>query len=247
MPDPTESDQATPTDRLRRALLRPSRRQVVAGLLMALVGFAAVTQVRITGTDDTFSGYRDQELIDLISALAGTQQRTEDEIDRLEGVAADLRDDTTKRQAALDQAESEVDTLTILAGLVPGQWLITHNVGATLSTVVAAPAPGAYWVAIQAIDGATNPVSNPVPVVVTSMSVPPAAPANFAVYFDRFNAHFAWAPGAGGGVPTGYVMQASLGGSVVANIPVTNTQISIPNVPAGQAFTVSRYGLVSKY
>ncbi|KRC50354.1 hypothetical protein ASE19_16200 [Nocardioides sp. Root79] len=111
--------QVTPTDRLKRALLRPSRRQVVAGLLMALVGFAAVTQVRVAGTDDTYSGLREQELIDLFSALSGTRQRTEAEIDRLEGVASDLRDDTTKRQTALDQAETEVDTLTILAGLVP--------------------------------------------------------------------------------------------------------------------------------
>ncbi len=115
----TEPAPATPTERLRRALLRPSRRQIVAGLLMALVGFAAVTQVRLADTDDSLSGLREQDLIDLLDGLAGTRQRTEAEIDRLEGVASGLRDDTTKRQAALDQAQSEVDTLNILAGLVP--------------------------------------------------------------------------------------------------------------------------------
>ncbi|TWG93472.1 uncharacterized protein YlxW (UPF0749 family) [Nocardioides sp. J9] len=108
-----------PIERLKKALLRPSRKQVVAGLLMALLGFAAVTQVRVAGTEESYAGLREQELIDLLNGLSGTRQRTEAEIDRLEGVAADLRDDTTRRQAALDQASSEVDTLTILAGLVP--------------------------------------------------------------------------------------------------------------------------------
>ncbi|THI96665.1 DUF881 domain-containing protein [Nocardioides sp.] len=105
--------------RLRQAMLRPSRKQVVAGMLMALLGFAAVTQVRVAGTDDSYAGLRQQELVDLLSALSATRQRTESEIDRLERVAADLRDDTTKRQTALDQAQGEVDDLSILAGLVP--------------------------------------------------------------------------------------------------------------------------------
>jgi uncharacterized protein YlxW (UPF0749 family) len=116
---PVDEGPSTATQRLREAVLRPSRKQVVAGLLMALLGFAAVTQVRVTGTEESYAGLREQELIDLLSALSGTRQRTESEIDRLERVAADLRDDTTKRQTALDQAQGEVDALSILAGLVP--------------------------------------------------------------------------------------------------------------------------------
>lgn len=118
-PAPEPAREVTPTERLRRALLRPSRRQVVAGLLMALVGFGAVTQVRLNDTDETYAGQREQDLIDLLDGLSGTRQRTEAEIDRLEGVATGLRDDTTKRQAAIDQAQGDVDTLNILAGLVP--------------------------------------------------------------------------------------------------------------------------------
>lgn len=107
------------TDRLRSALLRPSRKQVVAAVLLALLGFAAVTQVRVAGTDDTYSGLREQELIDLFSGLSGTRQRAEAEIDRLEEVAAGLRDETTQRQTALEQAETTVADLNIVAGLVP--------------------------------------------------------------------------------------------------------------------------------
>ena len=118
-PPPAANPPGTGADRLRRALFRPSRKQVVAGVLMALLGFAAVTQVRLTGTDATYSGLREQDLIDLLDGLAGTRQRTEGEISRLEDVAAALRDDSTKRQTALDQADAEVDQLNILAGLVP--------------------------------------------------------------------------------------------------------------------------------
>jgi len=111
--------QPTATERLRQALLRPSRKQVVAAVLLALLGFAAVTQVRVAGTDETLEGLREQELIDLLNALSGTRQRTEAEIERLEEVRDDLRDETTSRRAALEQAQTEADNLSVLAGLVP--------------------------------------------------------------------------------------------------------------------------------
>lgn len=116
---PEEERPDTASDRLKLALLRPSRKQIVAGLLLAVLGFAAVTQVRVAGEDETYSGLRQQDLIDLLDGLSGTRQRTEAEIARLEEVAAELRDDTTSRQAALEQAQAQVDNLNILAGLVP--------------------------------------------------------------------------------------------------------------------------------
>lgn len=148
-----------PLERLRRALLRPSRRQLVAGVLMAVVGFAAVTQIRVTDTDSTYAGYRQQDLIDVFDGLGGARQRAEAEIDRLEGVAASLRDDTTKRQAALDQAQSEVDTLNIIAGLVPVtgpgvRITITEDegrvrLGSLLDTIQALRTVGAEAIAIN--------------------------------------------------------------------------------------------------
>lgn len=117
-PEAPPAPEITPADRLRQALLRPSRKQAVAAVLLAVVGFGAVTQVRTAGNDDTYAGLREQELIDLLNGLAGARQRTDAEIDRLEEVASGLRDDTTRRQTALEQAETEVDDLTILAGLV---------------------------------------------------------------------------------------------------------------------------------
>jgi uncharacterized protein YlxW (UPF0749 family) len=121
MPEPADAPEELPSgrERLWRALLQPSRRQVVVGLLLAIVGFAAVTQVRTTQVDDTYAALRQQDLIDVLNGLAGTTQRAEAEIARLQDTRDDLQSDTSRRQAALEQAQNEVDTLSILAGLVP--------------------------------------------------------------------------------------------------------------------------------
>src|SRR4051794_32791717 len=111
--------QATGRDRLRRAMLRPSRGQVVVAVLLALLGYAAVTQVRFTNVDDTYAGLREQDLIDVLTGLAGATQRAESEIARLERTRDDLRSSTGAREAALAQAQQQADTLAIMAGLVP--------------------------------------------------------------------------------------------------------------------------------
>ncbi|WP_245155003.1 DUF881 domain-containing protein [Nocardioides sp. 1609] len=105
--------------RLGRALLRPSQTQLIVAVLLALVGFAAVTQIRTTEQDSTYAGLREQDLIDVLNGLAGTTQRTRAEIDRLTSDREDLQSESTQRQAALDRARDEVDNLQVLAGLVP--------------------------------------------------------------------------------------------------------------------------------
>jgi uncharacterized protein YlxW (UPF0749 family) len=106
-------------ERLWRALTRPQRSQVVVAVLLALVGFGAITQVRANSTDDTYAGLRQQDLIDVLDGLAGTSQRAQDEIQKLQKTRDDLQSDTSARQAALDQARKQSDTLGILAGVVP--------------------------------------------------------------------------------------------------------------------------------
>lgn len=116
MPDPTPSSGRT---RLLRAVLKPSRSQVVVGVLLALVGFAAIVQVRATEVDTTYAGLREQDLIDVLNGLAGTTQRAESEIERLEEAREDLRTDTRRVGTALEEAQTQADTLAILAGTVP--------------------------------------------------------------------------------------------------------------------------------
>jgi uncharacterized protein YlxW (UPF0749 family) len=124
-PDPPEAP-ATQGDaredgrsRLWRAVAKPTRGQAVVGVILALVGFAGVTQVRTNQVDDTYAGLREQDLIDILNGLAGTTQRAQAELQRLEETRDDLQSDTNARQAALDQARSQSEVLSILAGTVP--------------------------------------------------------------------------------------------------------------------------------
>jgi uncharacterized protein YlxW (UPF0749 family) len=134
MPDPERDEQPPPPSpppppqpsrpedgrsRLWRALMKPTRGQLVVAVLLALVGFAAVTQVRTNTVDDTYAGLREQDLIDILNGLAGTTQRAQNEISRLDDTRDDLQSDTEARRAALEQARDQADTLSILAGTVP--------------------------------------------------------------------------------------------------------------------------------
>jgi uncharacterized protein YlxW (UPF0749 family) len=104
--------------RLWRAVTRPNRTQVVVAVLLALVGFAGVTQVRSNQGDDTYAGLRQQDLIDILNGLAGTTQRAQSEIQRLETTRNNLQSDTNARRTALDQARQQAQVLSILAGTV---------------------------------------------------------------------------------------------------------------------------------
>ena len=88
-------------------------------VLLGIVGFAGITQVRAYEVDDTYAGYREEDLIAYLNGLAGTTQRAQAEITRLERTRDELRSSTNARQAALEQARDEADTLDILAGTVP--------------------------------------------------------------------------------------------------------------------------------
>ena len=106
-------------DRLRDALAHPHRSQVVVGLLLAVLGFAFVVQVRDYQSDDTYSGLRESELIEILDGLTGTAERARREVERLEATRDDLRSESRAREAALSEAEQRARNLSILAGLVP--------------------------------------------------------------------------------------------------------------------------------
>jgi uncharacterized protein YlxW (UPF0749 family) len=120
MPDTTPTSQRrTGRQRLVDALVRPTRAQVVVAVLLAVVGFAAITQMRSYEVDDTYAGYREQDMIDVLNGLAATSQRAQAEISRLEQTREELLSTTSSRQAALEQAKERADNLEILAGTVP--------------------------------------------------------------------------------------------------------------------------------
>jgi len=131
MPDPTPDQTPEPgparsgtadeagRQRLRAALLQPSRGQVVVGVLLAALGFAAITQVRTNTTDNNFAGARESDLVDVLSGLAVTSQRAQNDISRLEGTRRQLEQNKRDQTAALQAAQQQAEELSILAGLVP--------------------------------------------------------------------------------------------------------------------------------
>lgn len=120
-PDPDEPQQAVPSprDRLLGSLRHPSRAQVVVGVLLAVVGFAGVTQVQSNEQTNSYASLREQDLIEVLSGLTGAAERAQGEIDRLERNRDALESQTTSREVALDSAQERLANLNILAGLVP--------------------------------------------------------------------------------------------------------------------------------
>ena len=114
---------ATPQDgrdRLLASLRRPgSRAQITAGLLMAVLGFAAVVQVQSNSEDVSYVGARQDELISLINSLSLASDRAENEIAELEQTRSSLLNDTQARRTALERARQRADELGILAGTLP--------------------------------------------------------------------------------------------------------------------------------
>ncbi len=114
------SGPAGPTDgraRLVAALRRPSARsQLSIGLLLAVLGFAAVVQVQSNNQDATYVGARQDELIALINSLSLASQRAESEIAQLSETRNSLLSDTEARRTALERARQLAEQRGILAG-----------------------------------------------------------------------------------------------------------------------------------
>lgn len=122
--EPVESEAVEPEHisaftRIKHSLLRPSRSQAVVGVLLAVLGYAAVTQVRSNDVDTTYEGRRQEDLIEIFNGLTGTSDRARRDIAQLEQTRRDLQVDTSARRTAIEQAERRLETLNILAGLVP--------------------------------------------------------------------------------------------------------------------------------
>jgi uncharacterized protein YlxW (UPF0749 family) len=119
MTAPEPSPPISGMGRLRRSFLAPSRGQAVVAVLVGVLAFAAVTQARLTGKDDTYAGLRQAELIQALNGLQAASRKAERDVAELEATRDRLRSSTQRRTTALEQARKEVKTLGVLAGTVP--------------------------------------------------------------------------------------------------------------------------------
>lgn len=108
--------------RLRAALTgRPSRAQVVVGVLVGVLGFSAVVQVRSNDADEDYSGARRGELVQLLDSLSAASERLDQDLSDLTATRNKLRSNSQRNKIAEKEAKREADNLAILAGAAPAE------------------------------------------------------------------------------------------------------------------------------
>ncbi len=127
MPEPAAAGRATKPvrpgarRRLRESLVRPGRGQLIAAVILFVVGLGAVMQIRINTADDTYTTARREDLIQLLDGLGSESRRLESEIAELERTRTNLQSGADTQRVARQEAEKRVAELSILAGTVPAE------------------------------------------------------------------------------------------------------------------------------
>ena len=123
-PAPTTSDGERPPvtglARVRSALVpRANRRQLLAGVLCALLGFAAVTQVQSQRGGSVLETARQSDLVQILDSQTQLAQQLEDELADLRNTMEDFQTNGDTAQTALQQAQERSAVLGVLAGTLP--------------------------------------------------------------------------------------------------------------------------------
>ena len=122
MPDPSGPDPSSEVRRrVARSLLRPGRGQLIAALLLFVVGLASAAQIRTTSDDEAYSGARREDLIGLLDGLSAQSRRLESEIVELERTRLELESGANSQRVARQEAQQRLEVLSILAGSAPAR------------------------------------------------------------------------------------------------------------------------------
>lgn len=102
-------------------LLRPRLRRVdlAVAVLLAMLGFAAVVQVRSTQEEGPLALARQGDLVQILAELSNRNDRLRAEVSALEQTRRDLVSGTD--EAALTEARRRAQLLGVLAGTVPAR------------------------------------------------------------------------------------------------------------------------------
>lgn len=104
-----------------RRLLTPRLRRVdvAVAVLLGLLGFAAVVQVRSTQEDGPLAAARQEDLVQILDDLDNRNDRLRAEVSALEAAQRELTTGTGRTQAALEEARRRAQLLGVLAGTAP--------------------------------------------------------------------------------------------------------------------------------
>lgn len=125
------TEEPTPGQRLKRGLLHPGKGQIAVAVLLGILGFAGVTQMRLYSSGDAYSGLPQSDLVEALSGLTAASTHAEAELAQLEQTRRNLQNNSDQGAAALQHARTELDTLGILAGTLPavgpGLRIVVHD------------------------------------------------------------------------------------------------------------------------
>lgn len=107
---------------------RGRRVDVAVAALLALLGFAAVVQVRSTNTEGVLASARQEDLVRILDDLSNRGDRLRNEVAALSAERARLTTGTDRSAAALAEARRRSQLLGVLAGTEPA-----HGPGITLT------------------------------------------------------------------------------------------------------------------
>ncbi|HEY3003132.1 MAG TPA: DUF881 domain-containing protein, partial [Kribbellaceae bacterium] len=104
-----------------RTGMRPSRGQAIVGVVLGLVAFMAVVQVRLNLADEGYANARREDLITILDGLGQSTRRLESEIADLQQRKGQLSSGADRAQNARAQAQEQIKVLGILAGTLPAE------------------------------------------------------------------------------------------------------------------------------
>lgn len=107
--------------RIGRAALHPGRSQVVAAIVLCLLGMAGVMQIRANDSGDAYTNARREDLIQILDGLGVESRRLEAEVAQLQGTKASLQSGADTQRVAREDAQQRVQELAILDGTAPAQ------------------------------------------------------------------------------------------------------------------------------
>lgn len=106
--------------RIRQDLLKPSRMQLVIGVILLLVGFALTMQLS-GGRDQRYSNLRQDELVAMLDDVQAEARRLEGEIAQLEVTRQRLESGAASSAVARQEALRRLDALELLGGTAPAE------------------------------------------------------------------------------------------------------------------------------
>jgi uncharacterized protein YlxW (UPF0749 family) len=116
-----QAERERPGPGRRRGLLPRRRGDLAVAVLLGLLGFAAVVQVRATQEDGPLAAARQEDLVQILDDLSNRNDRLRAEVSALEQAQRDLTTGSGRTEAALEEARRRAQLLGVLAGTVPAR------------------------------------------------------------------------------------------------------------------------------